>query len=74
MERASNRITLGLLIAAILLGSSIILAASPEAVNRVSLPLLSPVPLSAIIAGLGYLAAMGLGFWLAWAILRGKRL
>lgn len=74
VERASNRITLGLLIAAILLGSSIILAASPEAVNRVSLPLLSPVPLSAIIAGLGYLAAMGLGFWLAWAILRGKRL
>ena len=74
VERASNRITLGVLIAAILLGSSIVLASSPEAVNRISLPLLDEVPLSAVIAGAGYLSAMGLGFWLAWAILRGKRL
>lgn len=74
VERASNRITLGLLIAAILLGSSIVLAVSPEFMNKISLPFISDIPLSAIVAATGYLSAMGLGFWLAWAILRGKRL
>ncbi len=74
VERASNRITLGLLISAILLGSSIILASGSELVNKVEVPFLTGVPVSAIIASAGYLAAMCLGFWLAWAILKGKRL
>lgn len=74
IERASNRLTLGLLIAAILLGSSIVLASGPEFMQRFSFPFLEGVPLSAIVASGGYLLAMGLGFWLAWGILRGKRL
>ena len=74
VERASNRITLGLLISAILLGSSIVLASGAELVNKVEVPFLTGVPISTIIASAGYLAALGLGFWLAWAILRGKRL
>ncbi|MDR0867787.1 MAG: phosphotransferase [Planctomycetota bacterium] len=74
IERASNRITLGLLIAAILLGSSLVLAVAPDFTRQVSLPFFADAPLSAVVAGIGYLSAMGLGFWLAWAILRGKRL
>ncbi len=74
LERASNRITLGLLISAILLGSSIILASGAELVNKVEVPFLTGVPISAIIASGGYIAALCLGFWLAWAILKGKRL
>ncbi len=74
VERASNRITLGLLISAILLGSSIVLASGSELVNSVEIPFLTGVPISAVIASAGYLAALCLGFWLAWAILKGKRL
>ncbi len=74
VERASNRITLGLLISAILLGSSIVLASGSDLVNKVEVPFLTGVPISAIIASGGYLAALCLGFWLAWAILKGKRL
>lgn len=74
LERASNRITLGLLISAILLGSSIVLVSGGDLVRTIDVPFLKGVPLSALIAGVGYLFAMGLGFWLAWGILRGKRL
>jgi ubiquinone biosynthesis protein len=74
VERASNRLTLGILIAAILLGSSIMLATVSGATFTLTLPWLGAVPLSEIIAGAGYLFAMVLGVWLAWAILRGKRL
>ena len=74
LEKASNRITLGLLISAILLGSSIILASGSELVNKVEIPFLTGVPISTVVASGGYLTAMALGFWLAWAIVRGKRL
>ncbi len=43
-------------------------------VRKIDFPFLQGVPLSAVFAGFGYLFAMGLGFWLAWGILRGKRL
>ncbi len=74
VERASNRLTLGLLISAILLGSSIILASGPKLIQKIELPFLEGIPLSAIIASGGYLIALALGFWLAWGILSGKRL
>lgn len=74
LEKASNRITLGLLISAILMGSSIVLSSGPELVQQIEVPFLKGVPLSALIASGGYLVALGLGFWLAWGILRGKRL
>lgn len=73
LERASNRITLGLLISAILLGSSIVLASGGEMVQKIDMPFIEGVPISAMVAGTGYLLAMGLGFWLALGILRRKR-
>lgn len=74
IERASNRITLGLLVSAILMGSSIVLASGPEVMQSISVPFIEGLPLSAVVASLGYLMAMGLGFWLALAIIRGKRI
>lgn len=74
-ERAANRLALGLIIAALTVGSAIVFSAGDQALGKHALPYLGEsVPLSAVLAGGGFLSAAGMGTYLAWAIFRSKRL
>ncbi len=64
IDKASNRLSFSLVIAAIIVGSSIIMQ------TQIS-PLMLGFP---IIGVIGYLVAGFLGLWLVWAILRSGRL
>ncbi len=74
IERASNRLTVGVLIAAIIVGSSIVMAAGPGVLGAIVLPYFGQTPVAMLLSGFGFVSAMILGFWLIWSILRGRRL
>ncbi len=71
MERSANRLTLGIIIAAIVIGSSIVLTAGNKALGQQSsLPVIGNFPISVIVAGFGFAFAVVIGLWVAWGILR----
>jgi ubiquinone biosynthesis protein len=73
IERASNRLTFGLIIVGVTIGSSIVLTAGSNTLGHRSLPVIGETPLSVLFSGLGFGVATVMGLWLAWSILRGKR-
>ena len=64
IDKASNRLSFSLIIASIIVGSSIIMQTQIG-------PLLLGYPLIGVV---GYLVAGFLGLWLVWAIIRSGRL
>ena len=64
IDRASNRLSFSLIIAAIIIGSSIIMQLHIG-------PSVSGVPL---LGAAGYIIALALGLWLVWSIFRSGRL
>jgi len=74
VERSANRLTLGIIIAAVIIGSSIVLTAGGETLGQQQLPVIGDFPLSVLVAGLGFALAVFVGLWVVWGILRGKRL
>lgn len=73
MEHAVNRLTLGIILAAITVGSSIVLSAGPGIFPQGSLPMLGNIPLSVVVAGAGFCLAMVIGLYVAWGVLRDKK-
>ncbi len=74
IEAATNRLTFGIIIAAILVGSSIVLAGGGESLGRYPLPLLGETNLAVLIAGFGFTLALFMALWLAWSMLRKRRI
>ncbi|MCX7933744.1 MAG: AarF/UbiB family protein [Planctomycetota bacterium] len=71
-ERSVNRLTLGIIIAAITVGSSIVLAAGSRALGWEAVPFLN-IPLAILVSAGGFALALLMGFWVAWGIIRGRR-
>lgn len=70
LERATNRLTIGLIVAAITVGSSIVLAAGRNTLGDYDLPLVGHTPLSVVASGIGFTLAVFMGIWLTISILR----
>ena len=68
LERAINRLTVGMVAAAILVGCAIVLAGAGEA--NVPISFLGRFPLSMAVAGTGFAIALGIGLWIMWGVLR----
>lgn len=73
VERASNRVTVGMIVAAATVGSAIVLAADPKTMGTFPLPYLGEAPISILLSGIGFTGALVLGFWLVWRVLRSGR-
>lgn len=74
LERSSNRLTLGMLVSAILMGSSIVLVSGAQ-LGSLPLPMVNmELQVSMLISGIGFTTAMAIGMWLAWGILRKRKL
>jgi ubiquinone biosynthesis protein len=74
IEAATNRLTFGIIIAAILVGSSIVLAGGGESLGRYNLPVVGETNLAVLIAGFGFTLALFMALWLAWSMLRKRRI
>jgi ubiquinone biosynthesis protein len=64
LDNSSNRISFAVIIAALLVGSSLLVAQQGNVLGLISLQALGI---------LGYLTAMGMGFWLLVSILRSRK-
>ncbi|MBN2711215.1 MAG: hypothetical protein JXR97_02135 [Planctomycetes bacterium] len=74
-EIAADRLTMGIIVGAITIGSSIVLAAGRDALGRFTMPYLGwDIPLSAIVASVGFVCASMMGLWIAWGIIRKSNL
>lgn len=73
LDVISNRITVGVIIAGVTVGSSIVLAAG-QSVGTITIPWSeTEVSLSAIAAMSGFTIAMAMGLWIAWGIIRSRK-
>lgn len=73
LDVVSNRITVGVIIAGVIIGSSIVLAAG-ETVGTIGVPWTEmEISVSAITAGTGFIVAMIMGLWIAWSIIRSRK-
>lgn len=70
--RAMDRLTLGIIVASIVIASSIILVAGPTGTPGSGIPLIGGMPFAVILAGLGFFGAVVVAAWLAWGIFRDK--
>lgn len=72
LDMASNRLSLSLVISAIIVGSSMVLSNSQQLGDR-ALPLVGKTPVAYVLATLGFGAAIILGFGLIWGIIKSSR-
>ncbi len=71
--RATDRLTLGIIAAAVIIGSSIVLAAGQSgAIQGYTLPLFGGVPLAVALATMGFSLAVLVATYVAWGIFRDK--
>ena len=71
LETSSRSVTVAIIIGAITVGSSIVLASGDAALGAIPIPGLSfDIPATAMVAGLGFMGAVLMGLWLVWNILR----
>ena len=72
--RSMDRLTLGIIAAAIIIGSSIVISAGQSgAAAGISIPVFGGVSLSLALASLGFLLALLLAFHVAWGIFRDRK-
>ncbi|MDR1611432.1 MAG: hypothetical protein LBT97_01475 [Planctomycetota bacterium] len=72
ISRALDRFSLGVVAAAVIIGCSIILVAGQGAMPASDLPIFGRVPLSMMVASIGFFAAILVVLYLAWGIFRDK--
>jgi Predicted unusual protein kinase len=71
--RAADRLTLGMIAAAVIIGSSIVLAAGQSGMMRgYTIPIFGGLPVAMVLASLGFLAALLVAVYVAWGIFRDK--
>ena len=70
--RALDRLALGLIIAAVLISSSLILVAGQGVLPGGDIPILGSLPLSTLFAAAGFLGATVVGVYVAWGIFRDR--
>ncbi len=71
--RATDRLTLGMIAAAVIVGSSIVLSAGQSGMMQgYIIPLFGGLPLAMVLACLGFLLALLLAAYVAWGIFRDK--
>ena len=69
-----DRLTLGIIAAAIIIGSSIVISAGQSgAAAGIRIPVFGGVSLSIALASLGFLLALLLAFHVAWGIFRDRK-
>lgn len=72
--RAVDRLTLGIIAAAVIIGSSIVLSAGPGgATSSYTIPLFGGVSVPVALASIGFSLALILAFLVAWGIIRDKK-
>ncbi|MDR2392179.1 MAG: hypothetical protein LBE84_10950, partial [Planctomycetota bacterium] len=72
--RSMDRLTLGIIAAAIIIGSSIVISAGQSgAAAGIRIPVFGGVSLSIALASLGFLLALLLAFHVAWGIFRDRK-
>lgn len=72
IDRSFSRLSLALVLGAIIIGSATVLSSPSMASQR--LPMLGDLPISYLFAGLGFMAAVLIGFALVWSIIRSDRM
>ena len=70
--RALDRLALGIIIAAVIISSSMILIATPGVLSAINIPIFGGTPLTVIVAAAGFLGALAVGIYVAWGIFRDK--
>ncbi len=70
--RAVDRLTLGIIIAAIIISSSIILVSNPGSMPGGDTPIISGLTFSALFSAAGFIGATLVGIYVAWGIFRDK--
>lgn len=71
-SRAVDRLTLGIIIASVVISSSIILVSGPGNLPGGGQPVFLGLPLTVLIAALGFVGALAVGAYVAWGIFRDK--
>lgn len=72
-ETAIDRLTLGIILAAIIISSSIVLTSGKSILPDYEFPVIGNFPLSAVFSAVGFALALFIGICVAWGILRDRK-
>jgi ubiquinone biosynthesis protein len=72
LDKASSRLSLAMVLGAIIVGSALVLSSEALATQR--LPYVGEIPVAYVFGTFGFVAAIIIGFALVWSIIRGNRM